>query len=87
MIDQETRAVSCARPFESDHRGKFVERCHYSKSASPGFDTEFVVAAAQVLNERVTTDHHRRAPIGLEPRIGLSLALSRPWSHPTLLLA
>jgi len=35
--------------------------------ASRGFDAEFVVATAQVLNERVTAYHHRRSPISLEP--------------------
>ena len=28
-----------------------------------GFNAEFVVAATQVLNERVTADHRRRGPI------------------------
>jgi hypothetical protein len=38
----------------------------YSELAGPGLDTEFVVAAAQVLHERVTAGRHRRAAIGLE---------------------
>jgi len=58
--------VGCDRPFESDHRGEFVEGCRGSEVAAAGFDTEFVVAAAQVLDERVAADHHRRSPIGLE---------------------
>ena len=29
-----------------------------------GFDTEFVVAASQVLDERVPADHDTRGPVG-----------------------
>ena len=35
-----------------------------------GVDTEFVVAATQVLDERVTTDHHRRSPVAFESTYG-----------------
>jgi hypothetical protein len=33
----------------------------------PGFDSKFVVAAAQILHEGVAVDHHLRGAIGLKP--------------------
>jgi len=49
-----------------------------------GVDGELVVAAAEVLNEGVATYHYTH-PVRsvLSPRIGLSLAFRRPWSHKT----
>jgi hypothetical protein len=35
-------------------------------SAGAGVDSEFVVAAAQILDERVAGDHHLRCPISLQ---------------------
>ena len=42
----------------SDHHGEFVERGCHSEMPVAGVDTELVVAATQVLDERVSTDHH-----------------------------
>ena len=50
----------------SDHRSEFVERCRDSKTRVQGVDAEFVVTAAQVLDEGVTTDHHRRRRVAFE---------------------
>ncbi len=50
----------------SDRFGEFVECGRDSQVVSAGVDAEFVVAATQVLNERVTTDHHRRRPVAFE---------------------
>ena len=38
-----------------------------------GFDAELAVTAAQVLDEPVTFDDHRRGAVGFKPRIGPSL--------------
>ncbi len=43
-----------------------------------GFDAEFVMAAAKVLDERVAFDDHRRGAVGLQPRIGRNRAFNRP---------
>jgi len=40
----------------SDCCTEFVERCRDAQSAVAGFDAEFVLAASQVLDERVTSD-------------------------------
>ena len=54
----------------SDRLGEFVERGRDSKMLVPGVDAEFVVATPHVLNERVTTDHHRRRPVAFQSTHG-----------------
>ena len=69
---------------QSDHFGEFVERCRDSEMTVSGAGAEFIVAATEVLHERVTANDHRSV---FNPRIGRSLALSLPWSHSTRLFA
>jgi hypothetical protein len=47
--------------------GKFIEGCRETQTFTAGFNTEFVVATAQVLNERVTADHVRSSLIRSQP--------------------
>lgn len=57
--------------------------------AEPGLESigwrgvliEVVVPSPDVVHERVTWDYDARGAVGLQPRIGLNRALSRPWSH------
>jgi hypothetical protein len=48
---------------------------------------EFVVTAAQVLNEGVPGGDGAQGAIAFQPALGLSRVLSRPWSACTGLLA
>ncbi len=43
--------------------GEFIEGCRDTQTLVARFDTEFVVTASQIRNERVTADHRRRGPI------------------------
>ena len=70
----------------SDGGSEFVE-CGGQPEQQPGVDGELVVASPEVLNERVAPDHHPRRSLSPEPRIGLSLAFSRPWSRSTRLFS
>jgi hypothetical protein len=69
----------------SDHYGEFVERGGDSEVSTSGVHAEFVVAAAQVLYERVPADHHLRSPVRLQPRTprhlnqDLWVPDTRPW--------
>ena len=61
----------------SDDEGEFGED-RTEPMAQVDIDTEFIVAAAEVLDERVPgTDHPCRAE-PFQPRIGASRALNRP---------
>ena len=51
--------------FGSDRRSQFVERGCGAEVSVSGIGTEFVVAAAEILYERVTTDDHTGGPVGL----------------------
>ena len=51
----------------SDCPGEFIECCRESQMVVSGVDAELVVAAANVLHERVTAHDHLRGPDGLEP--------------------
>jgi hypothetical protein len=62
----------------SDRFGEFIESCRQSKPHMTGFDAEFVVAAPQVLDECVTAITVDAVRAVRRPRIGRSLALSRP---------
>ena len=42
--------------FGSDHVCEFIESCRHAQTLVAGFDSEFVVAASQVLDECVTVD-------------------------------
>ena len=48
-----------------DNSGQFVER-HCNGETGEGVDTEFVVAAAQVLHERMPADHDRCGSVAFE---------------------
>jgi hypothetical protein len=50
----------------SDHRGEFVERCRAANRVDKRVDAEFVVAAPQVLDERVTCDDRSRGAVSLQ---------------------
>jgi len=67
----------------SDRQSQLVERGGNSKACWL-LDCQFLVAAANVLDEGVSGDHD---PGALSPRIGRSPAFSRPWSHSMRLLA
>jgi len=62
----------------SDHRGEFVERSGETQTACSRVDAEFVVAAAKVLDERMTADITVAVRSVFNPRIGRSLAFNRP---------
>jgi hypothetical protein len=70
----------------SDGSGEFGERGR-DAPMRPDFDAEFVVTASDVLHERVPADDHACSLVAFEPRIGLSRALSRPWSASIRLFA
>lgn len=53
-------------PTCSEHRREFVERGGTAKTILSCFDAEFVEAAAQILDERVTFGDHRRGAVGLQ---------------------
>jgi hypothetical protein len=61
----------------SDSHRELVER-FVEPVAGRDVGGEFVVAAAQILNERVTGGDDPRGPVGFSPRIGRSGAFSRP---------
>jgi hypothetical protein len=48
----------------SNRCGQLVERGREPQMLMAGFNAEFVVAAAHILDERVTSDHDRRTSIG-----------------------
>jgi hypothetical protein len=54
----------CGLALRSDRVGEFIERGRETQTLVAGFHTQFVVAAPDVLNERMTADHRRRGPIG-----------------------
>ena len=58
-------------------KGEVGEGCR-ELSLRGGMDAEFVVAAPEVLDERVAGADHADGAEPLSPRIGLSLALSHP---------
>ena len=58
------------RALVSDGGGEFVECCDKAKVLMAGFGPNFVVAAAQVLYERVAPGHDRRGPVGPESAHG-----------------
>jgi len=71
-------ADGSSRPcFTSDRQGEFVEG-NGEPQHDRFVDGEFVVAAADVLQECVPDNHHRGAGVVLIPRIGLSRRLSCP---------
>ena len=49
-------------PTRSDHRGEFVEGCSAAEMVGSGADAEFVVAAANVLDERMACEDTALAP-------------------------
>ena len=51
----------------SDHLSELIERGGDAKPIGDRVDSEFVVAAAKVLHERVAADHDRRRPVAFEP--------------------
>jgi len=53
-------------PRWSDRESEFSE-CGGQPQRRLGFDSQFVVSAAQVLDERVSSDHHARRPVSLQP--------------------
>ena len=59
-----TRWGGRRRLLRSDRDGQFIERCRESQVLVAGVDAEFVVAASNVLDERMTADHRRRGPTG-----------------------
>ena len=58
-----------------------------SQEQRRGIGSELLVAAAEVLNECLASDHHARHSMGLQPSHGLCLALSLPWSDSTRLFS
>jgi hypothetical protein len=48
------------RLLTSDRYGELIECGRETQALSAGFDTEFVVAAPDVLEEGVSADHRRR---------------------------
>ena len=80
--------VPAVRGCGSDRSGEFVERGSDPEVVVERIDAEFVVAASRVLHKRVTSDHHARRAVALQPpRIGRRRAFNRPWSHSTQLFA
>ena len=75
---QPTGEMSSSR---SDRCDEFVERGSDPQTRMAGFDTEFVVAASQVLDERMTADHGCRGAIGSQTAHRAKPCLSRPWSR------
>jgi hypothetical protein len=71
-------------PCGSDGGSEFV-KCGGQPELLGRVDRERVVATAEVLDEGVPSDHHARRSMVFSPRIGLSRAFSRPWSHSTRL--
>jgi hypothetical protein len=63
LVDLGAWFARFAEGFRSDRLGKFSESCRETQTFMTGFNAEFVVPAAQVLNERVIANHVRRSPI------------------------
>ncbi len=57
LVDQGARFLAFTVGVRSDRCGEFIECCGDAEPLMAGFDVEFVVAASQVLDERVTADH------------------------------
>ena len=64
-------------PTCSDHRREFVERSSTGKTILLCFDAEFVEAAPQVLDERLTFDDRRRGAVGLRASAATVLSTGR----------
>jgi hypothetical protein len=54
------RAELRVRPGQSDGSGEFAEGGCDTKTAMPGFEPEFIVAAPQVLDESMPSDNRPR---------------------------
>jgi hypothetical protein len=79
LVERGARHTGVASAFRSDRCGQFVERCRDTQTMVAGFEAQFVVAASQVLDERVAPDHVARGLIGSqtahrpEPRLESSV--------------
>ena len=60
------RRASGSAVERSDSCSEFNERDSDAEMTVAGVGAEFVVAAAEVLDERVTANHYRRAAVGFE---------------------
>ena len=67
-------------PGGSDCSGELAESGCDAKTAVPGFESEFIVAAPQVMEEGMPSDVLADRNV-FRPRVGCRRALSLPWSH------
>jgi hypothetical protein len=63
LTDRLARPTVDTPDVRSDQGGELIKRGRDAQTFMTGFDPEFVMAASQVLDERVTADHRRRGPI------------------------
>jgi hypothetical protein len=81
------REVELASRSRSDGLGEFGERMRDSEMMVSRVDAECVVAAPDVLHQRVTAHDHACGVVALSPRIGRRRALGGPWSASIRLFA
>jgi hypothetical protein len=71
----------------SDGLGEFVERGGDPEMTVSSVDAELVVAATQVLHERVTPNDHPRSRVGLQSAHRSQPRFESPVAHSTRLFA